>query len=453
MDEEVLGDGTADVMARHGDRPGDLQRGRESCHPVRKGRDRCRFQGASLPSAPVRGDRPPRAAAPPQRGGPSPGTSSAPIRSVQEQHGRAVLLHGQVAGRRPSTWTRSAARWIRWFRSWAHCGRDLSPGRESGKTLRYIPAMTLIVWWPCSCPPAVDLRAGLRRRGLRHRPAGRAHPLRLPGLRRDAPARCRPRPATRCSSTRGLAALERADTVVVPGWQPAGRARAAECRGAAGAHGRGARIVAICSGASCWPRPDCSTAAAPPPTGAAPPRSPPPSPRCGWIRTCSTWTTATWRPAPAPARASTCACTWSVPTTARAYAAHIARHMVMPPHREGGHSSTPRSRPARADDSLAPLLEWAAAPRHPLTVDDLAEQAGLSPGPSPAASPTSSAPARAVAAGRAVARHGRCWRRPTCRWRRSPRGSDWPRRSTCAAASDAHLGTTPGAYRRTFSET
>ncbi|MDG4858039.1 helix-turn-helix domain-containing protein [Streptomyces sp. T-3] len=64
-----------------------------------------------------------------------------------------------------------------------------------------------------------------------------------------------------------------------------------------------------------------------------------------------------------------------------AYAAHIARHMVMPPHREGGQLqySTGASvdRPA---ESLAPVLDWATERLHqPLTLDDLAAQARTSP--------------------------------------------------------------------------
>ncbi|MEV4254569.1 AraC family transcriptional regulator, partial [Spirillospora sp. NPDC049652] len=48
----------------------------------------------------------------------------------------------------------------------------------------------------------------------------------------------------------GLDALDRADTVVVPGWLPAGEApSAAVVRALRGAHSRGARVVSICSGA------------------------------------------------------------------------------------------------------------------------------------------------------------------------------------------------------------
>ncbi|WP_432043115.1 GlxA family transcriptional regulator [Streptomyces cadmiisoli] len=64
-----------------------------------------------------------------------------------------------------------------------------------------------------------------------------------------------------------------------------------------------------------------------------------------------------------------------------AYAAHIARHMVMPPHREGGQL---QFRSVIPDDlqlqSLGSVLDWATERLHqPLTVDDLASHAKVSP--------------------------------------------------------------------------
>jgi hypothetical protein len=44
MDEEMLGEGTADVMACHGDRTGEFQRGSEPRDPCRESRDRGRLQ-------------------------------------------------------------------------------------------------------------------------------------------------------------------------------------------------------------------------------------------------------------------------------------------------------------------------------------------------------------------------------------------------------------------------
>jgi AraC family transcriptional activator FtrA len=64
-----------------------------------------------------------------------------------------------------------------------------------------------------------------------------------------------------------------------------------------------------------------------------------------------------------------------------AYAAEIARHMVMPPHREGGQRqyASPPTRPSALTGSLAPLIDWASGNLHePLSVSDMASHAGLS---------------------------------------------------------------------------
>ncbi|MFD0888553.1 GlxA family transcriptional regulator, partial [Streptosporangium algeriense] len=62
------------------------------------------------------------------------------------------------------------------------------------------------------------------------------------------------------------------------------------------------------------------------------------------------------------------------------YAAHIARTMVMPPHREGGqlqYSAPPH--PGQIDGTLAPLLEWVTGRLgEPVTIEDMAAWAGLS---------------------------------------------------------------------------
>uniref|UniRef100_J1ZME8 Transcriptional activator FtrA n=1 Tax=Streptomyces auratus AGR0001 TaxID=1160718 RepID=J1ZME8_9ACTN len=64
-----------------------------------------------------------------------------------------------------------------------------------------------------------------------------------------------------------------------------------------------------------------------------------------------------------------------------AHAAHIARHMVMPPHREGGQLQYAAStRPDALPNSVAAVLEWTVENLHePLTVDDLAARAAVSP--------------------------------------------------------------------------
>lgn len=64
-----------------------------------------------------------------------------------------------------------------------------------------------------------------------------------------------------------------------------------------------------------------------------------------------------------------------------AHAARIARHMVMPPHREGGQLQFAAPiQPETPSESLACVLDWAAERlREPLTVTDLAAYAALSP--------------------------------------------------------------------------
>jgi len=139
-----------------------------------------------------------------------------------------------------------------------------------------------------------------------------------------------------------------------------------------------------------------------------------------------------------------------------AYAAQIARRMVLPPHREGSQLQyAAQPAPARADESLAPLLEWATSHLDTrLTLDHLAERAGLS--------------SRALA------------RRFTEQLGTSPgqwllgqrldaarillEQTDLPVEAIATRVGLAsainlrrrfrvHLGTTPRAYRRTFSET
>lgn len=62
-----------------------------------------------------------------------------------------------------------------------------------------------------------------------------------------------------------------------------------------------------------------------------------------------------------------------------AYAARIARRMVMPPHREGGQVQYRAEPGAPPPESLALLLDWAIERlAEPIMVDDLAAQAGIS---------------------------------------------------------------------------
>ncbi|MGV9265944.1 GlxA family transcriptional regulator [Kitasatospora sp. NPDC003701] len=199
--------------------------------------------------------------------------------------------------------------------------------------------------------------------------------------------------------TAGLDALERADTVLVPGWQqPAGsEVPAAVVEAVRRAHGRGARIVGICSGAFVLAAAgllDGRRAAT------------------HWARAAEL---ATRFPlvrvdpgvlyvdhgdvaTSAGSAAGVDLCLHLVREDhGAAYALRIARQMVMPPHREGcqlQYAELPTSGPVA--DSLAPLLEWLSGRLdQPVSVAEMAlrsqvsartltrrftEQLGISPG-------------------------------------------------------------------------
>ncbi|WP_405159531.1 helix-turn-helix domain-containing protein [Nocardia sp. NBC_01499] len=182
--------------------------------------------------------------------------------------------------------------------------------------------------------------------------------------------------------TDGLDALDRADTVIVPGWLPVGEAPSpAVIRSLRRAHDRGARLVSICTGAFALAH-----------TGLLDGR-----------RATTHWARADELAARFPAvdidrdvlyvddgdvatsagaGAGIDLCLHLVRTDHGAgYAAQVARSMVMPPHREGGqlqYAAPPH--PAQIDGSLAPLLEWVTGRLdEPLMVEDLAARAALSP--------------------------------------------------------------------------
>ena len=197
------------------------------------------------------------------------------------------------------------------------------------------------------------------------------------------------------SVTRGLSALASADTIIIPGWSPVEAPLPARVRRALlRAHARGARLVTICSGVFALAR-----------TGLLDGRTA----TTHWARaeqlrqefpqvrveTDVLYVDHGDVATSAGAGAGIDLCLHLVRRDhGAAHAALLARHMVMPPQRDGGQLQyAPPPPPA---DALDGLLDWAAARlATPLSVDDLAahlkvstrtlarrfaEQLGMSPG-------------------------------------------------------------------------
>lgn len=181
--------------------------------------------------------------------------------------------------------------------------------------------------------------------------------------------------------TDGLDAFDRADTVVVPGWLPTEDPPSpAVVRALRRAHSRGTRMVSICSGAFAlayaglldgreatthWALADELAARFPHIRV---------DPDVLYVDHGDVATSA-------GAGAGIDLCMHLVRSDQGArYAAHIARTMVMPPHREGGqlqYSAPPH--PEQFDGTLAPLLEWVTARLgESVTVESLAAHAGVS---------------------------------------------------------------------------
>ncbi|MGW6540138.1 GlxA family transcriptional regulator [Streptomyces sp. NPDC055051] len=252
----------------------------------------------------------------------------------------------------------------------------------------------------------------------------------------------------------GLSVLQEADTVVVPGRQPPDAPVSPDVVEALqDAHRRGARIVAICTGAFVLAR-----------AGLLDGR-----------RATTHWRSAARFSAAFPqvrmdpdvlfvdhgdvaTSAGTGAgidlCLHLVRSDhGAAYAAQIARRMVLPPHREGSQLQyAAQPAPAKVDDSLAPLLEWAVSRLDTrLTLDHLAEHAGLSSrtlsrrfAEQLGTSPGQWLLGRRIDAARVLLEQ-----------------TDLPVEAVATRVGlvsainlrrrfRAHLGTTPGAYRRTF---
>jgi AraC family transcriptional regulator, transcriptional activator FtrA len=178
---------------------------------------------------------------------------------------------------------------------------------------------------------------------------------------------------------RGLSALASADTVLIPGWAPVetplpDRVRTALLK----AHARGARLVTICTGAFALAR-----------TGLLDGRSA----TTHWLRAEQLqreFPQVSVQPdklyvdhgdvaTSAGAGAGIDLCLHLVRRDhGAAHAALIARHMVMPPHRDGGQVQFVPS--PTVDDALEGLLDWAGARiGTPLSVADLADRMSVSP--------------------------------------------------------------------------
>ncbi|MEU2041933.1 GlxA family transcriptional regulator [Nocardia niwae] len=181
------------------------------------------------------------------------------------------------------------------------------------------------------------------------------------------------------SVSRGLSALASADTVLIPGWAPVEAPLSARVRRALlRAHARGARLVTICSGVFALAR-----------TGLLDGRSA----TTHWARAAQLereFPRVRVEPdvlyvdhgdvaTSAGAGAGIDLCLHLVRRDhGAAHAALIARHMVMPPHREGGQAQY--APPPPPTDALDGVLEWAGARLGtPLSVRDLAAHLNVSP--------------------------------------------------------------------------
>ncbi|MFD7658353.1 helix-turn-helix domain-containing protein [Actinosynnema sp. NPDC059797] len=254
--------------------------------------------------------------------------------------------------------------------------------------------------------------------------------------------------------TGGLEALDRADTVVVPGWLPSSEPPSPAVVGALRrAHSRGARVVSICSGAFAlahaglldgreatthWALADEFAARFPRVRL---------DPDVLYVDHGDVATSA-------GAGAGLDLCLHLVRRDQGArYAAHVARTMVMPPHREGGqlqYSAPPH--PAQVEDTLAPLLEWLGGRLgEPVTTEDMAAHEGVSTRTLTRrfADQLGTSPGRWLLSRRIAAA------------RDLLESTDLPldavaRRVGLSSATNLRrrflnaLGTTPGAYRRTF---
>lgn len=254
----------------------------------------------------------------------------------------------------------------------------------------------------------------------------------------------------------GLEAFERADTVVVPGWLPVDEPPTASVITALRrAHARGTRIVSICSGAFAlayaglldgrtatthWALTDELTLRFPQVHV---------NPDVLYVHEDNLATSAG-----AGAGIDLCLHLIRRDHGAR-YAANVARRMVMPPHREGGQLqySSP-AQPVHIDETLAPLLDWISQNlSEPLTIDRIAAENGVSTRTLARkfTEQLGTSPGQWVLAQRIATAQDLL------------ESTDLPleavaRRSGLSSATNLRrrflntLGTTPGAYRRTFQQ-
>ena len=185
----------------------------------------------------------------------------------------------------------------------------------------------------------------------------------------------------RIDADRGLAGLRYADTIAVPGWRdPEETPPEPLLRALRRAHARGARIMALCSGAfvlaaaglldgkratTHWRYADRFRARFPQVTL---------EPDVLYVDEGQVLTSA----------GSAAGIDLCLHVVRRDYGAEIAnrvaRRLVVPPHREGGQSQFIAAPiPARPAGGLAPVLEWALGRLHqPLALEDLARRGNMS---------------------------------------------------------------------------
>ena len=180
---------------------------------------------------------------------------------------------------------------------------------------------------------------------------------------------------------RDLSALDSADTVIIPGWLPVETPLPAPVRQALiRAHTRGARLVTICSGVFALAR-----------TGLLDGRAA----TTHWARAgqlAREFPQVRVEPdrlyvdhgdvaTSAGAGAGIDLCLHLVRADhGAAHAALISRHMVLPPHRDGGQIQYAPPQPAAADDEMNGLLEWAEEQLDSsLSVADMAAHLNVSP--------------------------------------------------------------------------